>query len=53
MIASMIDIAIGNTIMGSIAGDDTIIIALRDGTPRKHIIKDLSAIVPGLEDKLI
>lgn len=53
MIASMIDIAIGNTIMGSIAGDDTIIIALRDGTQRKHIIKDLSAIVPGLEDKLI
>ena len=39
-------------ILGTIAGDDTILVVLRDGVGRNDVIKALVAIMPKLENKL-
>ncbi|MBQ7421570.1 MAG: arginine repressor [Prevotella sp.] len=37
------------SVLGSIAGDDTIFIALKEGTPREEIIDDLSLVIPDIK----
>lgn len=39
-------------ILGTIAGDDTILIVMRDGVGRNDVIRGLVAIMPNLESKL-
>jgi transcriptional regulator of arginine metabolism len=39
-------------ILGTIAGDDTILIVMRDGVGRNDVIRGLVAIMPSLESKL-
>jgi transcriptional regulator of arginine metabolism len=39
-------------ILGTIAGDDTILIVMRDGVGRNDVIRELVAIMPSLESKL-
>ncbi|HWS00399.1 MAG TPA: hypothetical protein VN249_07265 [Prolixibacteraceae bacterium] len=39
-------------ILGTIAGDDTILVVLRDGVGRNDVIKALVAIMPKLENRL-
>jgi transcriptional regulator of arginine metabolism len=51
MVASMIDDTIGHTIMGTVAGDDTVFIALRDGTSKETILDNLEKIAPGISQK--
>lgn len=36
-------------VMGSVAGDDTVFVLLRDGTPHSTLLSELEKMVPGLE----
>jgi transcriptional regulator of arginine metabolism len=40
-------------ILGTIAGDDTILIINREGVSKSHILEILSTFIPGLKDKLL
>lgn len=52
-VASVIDGNIRNGIMGTIAGDDTVLIILRDNLDRNELINTISFYIPGIEDKVI
>lgn len=47
-IASEIDNKIAGRIMGTIAGDDTILLILHEGASRKLVLRDLRRILPGI-----
>lgn len=49
-IAYNIDNSHIDEILGTIAGDDTIFIVIKEGATQEQIIKGLSAIVPGMEE---
>ena len=51
-IAAAIDNANPFEILGTIAGDDTILIIIRDGLSRKQIIDSLINIMPKIKEKL-
>lgn len=48
-IAYNIDNSDIDEILGTIAGDDTIIIVIKEGTTTEQVVKGLSRIVPGME----
>lgn len=52
-IAAIIDSANPYEILGTIAGDDTIFIVIREGIGKQDLIKTLKQILPNLKDKLI
>jgi len=52
-IASLIDSANSFEIMGTIAGDDTIFLVLREGVERGDVFIFLEKIMPNLKGKLI
>lgn len=52
-VASVIDDNIKNGIMGTIAGDDTVLLILRDNLRREDLISTISFYIPGIEDKII
>ncbi|MBQ0149921.1 MAG: arginine repressor [Bacteroidales bacterium] len=52
-VASVIDDNIRNGIMGTIAGDDTVLLILRDNLRREDLITTISFYIPGIEDKII
>lgn len=51
-IAAVIDNADPYEILGSIAGDDTILLVMREGVTQHDLINSLILIMPKLEDKL-
>ncbi len=52
-IASVIDKANAWEIMGTIAGDDTILVIMREGVTRLQLKESLIAIMPKLEEKIV
>ena len=50
--AAVIDSANPYEILGTIAGDDTILIVRREGTSKNDLLNALKSIMPKLEDKL-
>jgi transcriptional regulator of arginine metabolism len=52
MIASIIDGAAFKSVIGTIAGDDTILIIVREGNTREAVIEELGKMFEGL-NKLI
>lgn len=52
-IASIIDSHDPYEIVGTIAGDDTILLINREGVSKGHILEILSMFIPGLKDKAI
>jgi transcriptional regulator of arginine metabolism len=52
-IAVAIDEAVSFEIIGTIAGDDTIFLVLREGVERKDVVSLLEKIMPSLKGKLI
>jgi transcriptional regulator of arginine metabolism len=53
MIASILDGMKSKEIMGTLAGDDTILLVLREGHPYSEIEQILDGIFPGVKDKCI
>ncbi len=53
MIASVIDEGHLPAVMGTLAGDDTILLVLREGFTRDNVTKSLSGIFKGIEAKKI
>ena len=53
MIASILDGMKSKEIMGTLAGDDTILLVLREGHPHSEIEQFLDGIFPGVKDKCI
>lgn len=52
-VASVIDDNVRNGIMGTIAGDDTVLLILRDNLNKDDLLTTISFYVPGIEDKVI
>lgn len=52
-IASDIDSQIAHEIIGTIAGDDTILIVPREGINRDQIVDILSVVIPNVKDNII
>lgn len=52
-IASVIDSANSYEVMGSIAGDDTIFVVLREGIERADVFNFLERVMPNLKGRLI
>ena len=50
LIAYNIDNANIPSVLGTVAGDDTILIVSREGCKREEVISDLSAIIPPIKD---
>jgi len=51
MIAAVIDANSLPEVCGTIAGDDTIILAIREGVSREDLVGSLEGLFPGLESK--
>ncbi len=52
-IASVIDTHDPYEVLGTIAGDDTILVINREGVSKSHILEVLTVFIPGLKDKLL
>ena len=52
MTAAIIDAKASETIIGTLAGDDTVILVIREGFSREQVISSLSAVIPGIENKI-
>lgn len=51
--AGIIDNHAVEGIMGTLAGDDTVLLILRQGTDKSTIMAQLEALIPNIQDKLI
>lgn len=52
VVAAILDASAHDVIMGTVAGDDTVLIILRERYSRNNVINALSAILPGIENKI-
>lgn len=52
-VASVIDNHVLSSVLGTIAGDDTVLVILSDGCQRAEALESLADIIPGIENKLI
>ena len=52
-VATVLDDNVKDEIMGTIAGDDTVLVMLRDGYAKKKVLKAIAVYIPGIEKKLI
>ena len=52
VVAAILDSSAQEVIMGTIAGDDTVLLILRERFSRNSVINALSAILPGIENKI-
>lgn len=53
MIAAILDAPLNAKIMGSIAGDDTILLVLRENTDHEAISADMETVIPGISARRI
>jgi transcriptional regulator of arginine metabolism len=53
MLGAVVDASVGSGIMGTIAGDDTLLLILRQDTGEAALVAALTRFLPGIEDKLI
>lgn len=53
MLGAVIDSTVGTGVMGTIAGDDTLLLILRKDTSESALVATLSGFLPGIEDKVI
>ncbi|MFA6592907.1 MAG: hypothetical protein WCS67_06170 [Bacteroidales bacterium] len=53
MIGSIIDARLRRELMGTIAGDDTLLMIVRKGFSDKSVLEAISNIIPGIESKLL
>lgn len=51
MTAARIDAEDVPSLMGTIAGDDTLLLILREGFSRTDVLRDLERVLPGLSDR--
>lgn len=53
VIAAILDSSIQDVLMGTIAGDDAVLLIIRESYPRISVLNSLSAVLPGIENKII
>lgn len=53
VVAAILDSSAQDVLMGTIAGDDTVLLILREKYSRASVLNSLSAILPGLDNKII
>ncbi len=53
MLGAVVDASVGSGVMGTIAGDDTLLLILRQDTGESALLATLNRFLPGIEDKLI
>lgn len=52
-VASVIDRNIDKEIMGTLAGDDTVLVIPRPGYSRAQVVRAIAAFIPGIEAKVL
>ena len=52
-VATIIDNNLGHEIAGTLAGDDTLLLILREGCSSKEVLNSISKFVTGIQSKLI
>lgn len=52
VVAAILDASVTDVLMGTLAGDDTVLLILRERYSRASVIKSLSAVLPGIENKI-
>lgn len=52
VVAAILDATVQDMLMGTIAGDDTVLLIIRERYSRTSVIKSLSAVLPGIENKI-
>lgn len=52
-LASILDTAEHSELMGTLAGDDTILLILRDGVSRDSLMNSLDKVLPGIRSRLV
>lgn len=53
MIGSVLDLSLGRQVLGTVAGDDTLLVILREGTPANRALAMLEKVIPGISAKWI
>lgn len=53
VVGAMLDASSCEVIMGTVAGDDTVLLVLREQYTQAQVLRSLSNIIPGLESKKI
>lgn len=53
MLGAVVDSIVGTGIMGTIAGDDTLLLVLRKEMTESTLLATLSGFLPGIEDKVL
>lgn len=53
MVCAVIDSGMGDEIMGTIAGDDTLMLILRKPSDKANVISAMDALMPGVKSKLV
>ena len=51
VVAAILDSSVHDVLMGTIAGDDTVLLLLREGFSREAVLASLSAALPGIDKK--
>lgn len=52
VVAAIIDASVQDVLMGTIAGDDAVLLIIRERYSRSNVIRSLSAVLPGIENKI-
>lgn len=52
VVAAILDSAPMEALMGTVAGDDAVLLALREHFSREQVLMSLSSVLPGIENKL-
>lgn len=53
IVSILLDSNLGREIMGTLAGDDTILMPLRDGTDVQNLVNMISTFLPGIKEKVL
>jgi len=53
MVAAVLDTGVSENIMGTIAGDDTMAMLLREGTDKEELLLKIESFLPGISEKLV
>lgn len=52
VVAAILDASLQDVFMGTIAGDDTVLLIIRERFSRASVIKSLAVVLPGIENKI-
>lgn len=52
VVGAILDSSVHDVLMGTVAGDDAVLLILRERFTRQEVLKSLAAVLPGIENKI-